>query len=502
MKKIVLTVLVAMLTSVACTMQEIKGGGWVPEEKPGTGIPEDVDPIDTEDIAEQNLLRAMQLLDASVPYHFNESKGMLLSEYYNPFNGVRSGTGGSEASIWKYTAYIEAVNAIMHGLEAYKESGEEKLYNENFDRYKELLKKLYDNAAYYKGSFNLTSYTQNNKRWSVYAVPRADSKNSANVSGTLNVYDDQQWFIRELLEAYRLTGDDTYFKEAEYLTEYVLDGWDCTLDSNGNENGGIPWGPGYVTKHSCSNGPFISPLVWLHELYKGKNDEIEYRYIESPNKRVKRTMKKSEYYLMFAEKIYEWQKSRLLNSNGVFNDMMGGCDVGSGGLGCDVRYETVDNIRYRANSPLTRSEGRSHSYNVGSMISGAVDLYRATGEAKYLTDLKKMSNDSFKYFAKLGATKPGYYTYAIDGFANWFNGVMMRAWAEAAEYHDVDNYLSSFQRNLDYGYDMYLYKGFLPTNLLGGWSKETSTNKVSGMFMATFAAEYAVLAQRELKKDN
>src|SRR5690606_39526770 len=112
--------------------------------------------------------------------------------------------------------------------------------------------------------------------WSVYAVDRVDQKGQANVTGVLNVYDDQMWLIRELLDSYKLTGKIEYLEKAEYLTAYVLDGWDVTRDSNGQENGGIPWGPGYTTKHACSNGPLISPLVWLHEIYKDQADKIEH----------------------------------------------------------------------------------------------------------------------------------------------------------------------------------------------------------------------------------
>src|SRR5690606_40663265 len=101
--------------------------------------------------------------------------------------------------------------------------------------------------------------------WTVYGVNRGNSKGGAQVEGIENVYDDQMWLIREFLEAYKVTGNELFLEKAEYLTAYVLDGWDCTIDENGNEVGGISWGPGYVTKHACSNGPMISPLVWRSE---------------------------------------------------------------------------------------------------------------------------------------------------------------------------------------------------------------------------------------------
>ena len=443
-------------------------------------------------LSEQNLLRAMELTDNAVSSHFT-GEGMAMARYYNPYTDVRSEEKGS---IWMYTSAIEAVNAILHGLKAQKEKGNATLYNDHFSRYSQLLQRLYDNADYYLGTFQLVSYTQT-KSWSVYGVNRGNSKGSAKVEGIENVYDDQMWLVRELLEAYKLTNNNAYLQKAEYLTEYVLDGWDCTRDANGEEIGGIPWGPGYVTKHSCSNGPMVSPLVWLYELYKNKSDEVTYRYIDAADGKTRKAqqMNKSDYYLDFAKKIYDWQKKFLLRSDGVYDDMMGGCSPGS------PQTETVNGVVYRKGTTCRDRVGPAITYNSGTMLSGAADLFQATGDNSYLEDAKTLSDASFNYFAKLGQTKAGYYTYDISGFRNWFNGVLMRGYADVySDYPGVGSYLNSFQQNLDYAYDNFIYKGFLPTNLLVGWSYDNSKNRTEGMFNFAFAAEYAVLARHELEK--
>jgi predicted alpha-1,6-mannanase (GH76 family) len=443
-------------------------------------------------VPEQNLKRAMELADATVAAHFT-GDGMAMARLYNPYTGVRSEEKGS---VWMYTAGIEAVNAILHGLQAQKDDGNSALYDANFNKYKELLSNLYENADFYMGTFQLTSYTQT-KSWSVYGVDRGGAKGSAQVDGIHNVYDDQMWFVREMLEAYKLTGEQKYLDKAEYLTEYVLDGWDCTLDANGAEVGGITWGPGYVTKHACSNGPMISPLVWLHEVYKGKADVITRRYIDATDKQTRLTeeVKKSDYYLDFARKIYDWQKNALVRGEGVYDDFLGGCTPGG------PETESVGGGTYRKGITCKDRVGPAYSYNSGSMLSGAADLYRVTTDNAYLEDAKKLSDDSFKYFAKLGQTKTGYYTYAIGGFSTWFNGVLMRAFVEtAAHYATSGTYAESFQKNLDHGYDNFLYKGYLPTNLLVGWNRENSKNQAEGMFNFTYAAEYAVLARYQLEK--
>lgn len=441
---------------------------------------------------ERNLRRAIELTDKTVAVHFT-GDGMAMARYYNPYSDSRSEEKGS---VWMYTSAIEAVNAVLHGLESQKAHGNTTLYNEHYTRYVELLQKLYDNADYYLGTFTLTSYTQT-REWSVYGVNRGGAKGSAKVAGIENVYDDQMWLVRELLEAYKLTKNDTYLKKAEYLTEYVLDGWDCTRDANGNEVGGITWGPGYVTKHSCSNGPIVSPLVWLHELYKGKADEITHRYIDATDKQTRLTeqVRKSDYYLDFAKKIYAWQKANLLRNDGVYDDMMGGCTPKG------PETETINGVTYRKGITCKDRVGPAITYNSGSMLSGGADLYRATGDAAYLEDVKKLSDDTFKYFARLGVNEPDYYTYDITGFRNWFNGVMMRGYVEVyPQYNTNGKYIETFQKNLDFGYRNFLHNGVLPSSLLVGWNRDKGKNNTEAMFSFAYAAEYAVLARYELGK--
>ncbi len=441
----------------------------------------------------QNLTRAMAIVDRAVECYF-EGSGMIMSRYYNPYTASRS---GEKASVWMYGSSIEAVNAILHGLKTQHREGIDELYDKYFTHYSELLARLYENADYYLGTYTLTSFTQT-KEWTVYGVNRGSDKGTAEVAGIMNVYDDQQWLIREFIEAYKLTGNKAYLERAEYLTAYVLDGWDCTLDENGAENGGIPWGPGYVTKHACSNGPMITPLVWLYEIYKEKSDMATYRYIDIDNNRKSEQMKKSRMYLDYAKKIYDWQKTTLLRSDGVYHDMRGGCVPN-----CDIVYETINGVRYRGNTKLTESVGEALSYNCGSMLSGAADLYRATRHSEYLDDFRQLTNASFGYFAKLDLNVTGYYTYTVAGFNNWFNGIMMRGYLDG---HKLDSSvaapLSSFQANLDYAYSNFLKEGLLPPNLLVGWNLDRGKNNIDGQFIFAYAAEYAGLARYELEKAN
>ena len=464
----------------SCGKQDPQGGDG---DVPGPDI--------TVPTAARNLERAISLTDAAIKNYFNEADGFAMYRYYNPYN--KSHQNNEIGSVWMYTSSIEAVNAILKALDADKAKGNTALYNANHDRYVQLLDKLIARLEYYSGTFSFTSFTQT-RDWTVYGVNRGKTPGGASVSGRDNVYDDQQWLIRELLEAWHLTGNDTYLQKAEYLTEYVLDGWDCSV-KDGKERGGIPWGPGYYSKHSCSNGPMVSPLVWLHEAYSGKSDKTVRRYIDLSDGTTRRTeeMTKADYYLSFAKKIYAFQHDNLMMRDGskVYADNLNGPDIGA-----DIQYETIDGERYRKPADLKDFNGPAISYNSGTMLSGAADLYRVTKEGEYLKDLQALDTDSFRAFAKLGQQKDGYYSYPIDGFNNWFNGVLFRGYVDAYPYDGAAaTAIDSFQKNLDYAWDNYLYDGMLPPSLLVGWNQDRSRNNVEGMFIFAFAAEYAVLSR-------
>ena len=442
--------------------------------------------------AETDLKRAIELSTAAFNHYFydNDSK---MNRYFNPFTGLRFPV--EYGSVWMYTSAIESVNSILHSLVMLKDKGKADLYDRYFDSYRQRLSTLVDNLEYYRGTYTLVSYTQT-KEWSVFGVNRASSKGNAGVEGVLNVYDDQQWLIRELIDSYKVTGESRYLELAEYLASYVIDGYDCTLDENGNEHGGITWGPGYYTKHTCSNGPFITPLVWLAQLYEGKEDTIEYRYITSDKSRLSKRVKKSEYYLSYARKLYDFTKTHLRNKNtGVYWDMLGAKGFG----GDNIAYETINGVRFRAHNEEEKPTGEAYSYNCGSVLSGLAALYSATGEETYLTDAKDLSNAAYRYFVNKSSTKPGLYEYDITGFNNWFNGILLRGWVDIAPYYaNVKLNVGTFQANLDYAWENYLTDGLLPSSLIYGWNSEKFKNNVEGMFEFAFASEYALLAKYNL----
>ena len=436
----------------------------------------------------QNLNRAMEMLDTVVSKFMDPNMKMAIR--YKVDADAPDGT----ASVWDYTSAIEATCSVLEALKE-MQNVEAVDYATNFPKYRTLLSNLFGGLGYYMGTYNLTSYTQNQKQWSVYGVNRSGSFGTAAVSGVMNVYDDQEWIIRELIRGYKVTNNRTYLTKAEYLVSYVLDGWDCTLNGNGEESGGITWGPGYTSKHSCSNGPLVSPLVWLSELYSGKDDKLTYYKIAADGTRYQEVKTKQAAYLDFAEKIYAYQRDSLFDASlGVYYDMKGG--------GGDVSYHTVNGVAYRAHVDLGSPGGTRYTYNAGTMISGGADLYRVTGNESYLTDAKNLSSRSYAYFPTgVTVNNKVYRSYPSEGFSPWFDDVLLRgalALCDVTPYAPTVRIAGNFQDNLDLAYTSYNKKGVLPRDLVKGW--DTSDYYV--MFQLAYASEYAMLVKYQKKNEN
>lgn len=438
----------------------------------------------------RNINRAMEIVDVTWEKTMRGSDDNLyMVDLYNTQTGEVSGP----SDVWPYTAAIEAHCSLLEALDKVKEV-DKNLYDEKFEFYKNRLELLIDNLEYYRGTYRLSSYATSNKEWSPYAVPRASRKGAANVTGILNVYDDQMWLARELIRAYRVTGTDDYLDLATYLTDYVIEGWDCWRDADGREYGGITWGPGYNSKHACSNAPIIQPLVWLHDIYKDSGAECEYYYRDADNNVKHETRLRTDLYLEFARKVYDWQKEKLLHPTGVFWDMMGadGTILVSRG--------------YRQHVDCGGPVGALISYNTGTMISGASDLYRVTGDDVLHDDITAMTKASLTQFAKY-IRRLNTYEFKTDetaenGFNTWFNDVLMRSYVDALPYSENNTpttALQSFQTCLDYAFENYNREGMLPIHLLDGWGSEVKTKP---FHQFSFASEYAKLAVYLLAKNN
>lgn len=151
-------------------------------------------------------------------------------------------------------------------------------------------------------------------------------------------YDDMQWNALSMLRAYNATDDEKYKIATIVLWEDIKTGW------NDKGGGGIAWNKGELnSKNACSNGP---ACILAARLYQQFNDAAD---------------------LEWATKIYNWEKEVLFNpSNGAIYDNL------NASTGVISNYIST--------------------YNQGTFIGSAVELYKITGEKTYLNDAVKAAN--------------------------------------------------------------------------------------------------------------
>lgn len=145
-------------------------------------------------------------------------------------------------------------------------------------------------------------------------------------------YDDMEWNALAMLRAYQATNDTRYKDAALQVWEWIKGGW------NSNAGGGITWKLGMeYSKNACSNGP---ACILAARLYQAFGDESNKEW---------------------ATKIYDWEKATLFNSS-------------TGAV--------YDNI----NSNTGIVQNWIFTYNEGTFIGSAVELYKIFGEKAYLND--------------------------------------------------------------------------------------------------------------------
>ena len=168
--------------------------------------------------------------------------------------------------------------------------------------------------------------------------------------------DDMEWMALACLRAYDATHVNQYISTAEELWLRIIDSWS---DIGG---GGIPWKPSDPNgKNACSNGPAAILAARL------------YRYSQN------------EMYLDWAKKIYEWEKKTLV-------------DPASGVV--------WDNINFSGSEEGVVQDW-TFTYNQGTYIGAATELFLLTEDSTYLRD----------------AMKTAHYTMTAISFVN-FNGIL------------------------------------------------------------------------------
>ena len=180
-----------------------------------------------------------------------------------------------------------------------------------------------------------TYYMQYMQQW-------FDGVHHQNGETFLNIfYDDMQWNALAMLRAYHATGDEKFLEASIKVWGYILNGWTDLL------KGGIMWAE--FTPHSknaCSNAP---ASILAARLYQATGEQE---------------------YLDWAIKIYEWQKQNLI-------------DHANGAVWDSIAME---------NNAVVINKDWIFTYNQGTYVGAAVELYGITNNSVYLNDAIKSAD--------------------------------------------------------------------------------------------------------------
>lgn len=150
--------------------------------------------------------------------------------------------------------------------------------------------------------------------------------------------DDMEWICLTMIRLYEFTEEHKYMQTAEELWDKINDYWD---DKTG---GGLYWKTNSkATKNACSNGPAGIIAARMYQLNGEKKEDLEW-----------------------AKKIYEWETATLVDKDGAVYDNI---DTTSG----EIKKWTF-------------------TYNSGTYVGTAHELYKITGDKQYLSAACKAAN--------------------------------------------------------------------------------------------------------------
>lgn len=227
-----------------------------------------------------------------------------------------------------------------------------------------------------------------------------------------NFFDDMEWIALALFRMYKATGEAKYKDATIELWNYIKDGW-----NEDYAGGGIVWRTAELwKKNACSNGP---ACILAARLYQETSDEN---------------------YKEWALKIYNWERTTLLQNDGAVLDHI------------DGRDNTLTNWKF--------------TYNQGTFIGSAVELYKIFGNTSYLDDAMLTANYTISSMVTNSVLKlEGSADSSVDNDAHLFKGIFIRYFTELIR-QDID------------GATQKRYLQFLKHNTETLWTKGVHKNPV------------------------
>lgn len=297
-------------------------------------------------------------------------KHSLFSEYYPSTNqpNLNYFNDGEKAAkevsfLWPYSGITSAINV---------------LYKLDKKKYKVLLDKFVQSQKQYLDTVRKPNGYQ--------AYPTRFEKAD-------RYYDDNGLVGIDYIEGYANTKNPEYLKKAKEVFEFIISGWDNTLE------GGVTWLEGVKDqKPACSNGKATVLALKIYEQTKDK------------------------YYLDWGLKFYNWMYTHLRAEEGIYwNDM-----------------KTADRSILKT----------AWTYNTGTMLQAAVSLYKITNDKKYLIEAKSLAEGSYNYFGK---KQPDGRISILDNA--WFTTVLFRGYQDMYEVDKNSKYINTIITNLDYAWE-------------------------------------------------
>lgn len=181
-------------------------------------------------------------------------------------------------------------------------------------------------------------------------------------------YDDMEWMTLATLRAFEATNDSKFKEVNDLLWIEIKDGWSDEL------GGGIWWSKDKGGKNAVSNGPASIIASRRYKIFGNTGD------------------------LEWAKKLYSWERSTLFNVNGG----------------------VWDNIN--KDGEIKKDVGWIFSYNQGTFLGAAMELYSLTEEDLYLQDAMRAAD-----YALNALTQKGDILKDLGGGdGGLFNGIFIR----------------------------------------------------------------------------
>ena len=255
--------------------------------------------------------------------------------------------------------------------------------------------------------------------------------------------DDMEWLGIACVRAYEVTNDDEYLNLAKELWNEVKKGWSDEF------GGGIQWKTDTpLSKNACSNAPGAILALGLYRIEENPED------------------------LEWAKDIYDWQKSTLVDP---------------------VTGLVWDNIS-REGGEITINKDWIFTYNQGSYIGAAHQLYEATNEQVYLSDAIKTSN---AIMTSPKVTTEGVLRNENQGDGGLFKGILVRYFTDLIQEPDLaDSDREKYVEFLQFNAETFYSRGISRPSMLSSpdWRSQPGatidlSTQLSGVMLIEAAAK-------------